>query len=117
MRHRLFDMTDSIFSDLAPVVTAECCDGAWTVFWDEPSGGVDWERYAQAAEAVMIPAMQAQWPVWKQAKASARSVVLIKSPHGLIRGLTENGARDVVGLIRRVFPGAAVAWVPEAGAD
>lgn len=95
---------------LAPVVTAECCDGAWTVFWDEPVGGKDWEAYAQAAEAVLIPAMQARWSEWKLAKATARSVVLLKSPHGLIRGITEACARDVVALTQNLFPDAVVTW-------
>lgn len=103
-------MTRSALTDLAPVITAERCDGAWTVFWDEPEGGVDWEAYTQAAEAVLIPAMQARWPTWKLAKATARSVVLMKSPHGLIRGITEDCARDVVAVIQGVFPEARLNW-------
>ncbi len=106
-------MTTPTFPGLAPAVTAECCDGAWTVFWDEPAGGANWEAYTQAAESVLIPAMQAQWPAWKQAKATARSVVLMKSSHGLIRGITEACARDVVAVIQGVFPDAVVSWLPE----
>jgi hypothetical protein len=105
--------SETVFPGLAPVVTVECGDGAWAVFWDEPAGGVDWEAYTRAAETVLIPAMQAQWPAWKQARATARSVVLMKSPHGLIRGITEACARDVVALIQRVFPQAVVSWLPE----
>lgn len=106
-------MTASTFPGLTPVITAECCDGAWTVFWDEPAGGVDWELYARAAEAVLIPAMQARWPAWKLAKATARSVVMMKSPHGLVRGITEDCARDVLAAIQGVFPDAVVTWQPE----
>ncbi len=110
-------MTALTFPGLAPMVTAECVDGAWTVFWDEPAGGANWEAYTQAAETVLIPAMQAQWPIWKLAKATARSVVLMKSPHGLIRGITEGCARDVVAVVLGVFPGAVVTWLTEVEAD
>lgn len=106
-------ISPATFPSLAPVVTAECCDGAWAVYWDEPEGGVNWEAYAQAAEAVLIPAMQAHWPTWKLAKATARSVVLMKSPHGLIRGITEACARDVVAVVKTIFPGAVVTWLPK----
>jgi hypothetical protein len=103
----------SSHAGLTPMVTVECVDGAWSVYWDEPEGGANWEAYTQAAEAMLIPAMQAHWPTWKLAKATARSVVLMKSPHGLIRGITESCAHDVVAVVRSIFPEAVVTWMPE----
>ena len=110
-------MSSTPFPGLAPVVTVECFDGAWSVYWDEPEGATDWERYAQAAQAALVPAMEAHWPTWKMAKATARYVVLIKSPHGLIRGITESCARDVVAVTVGIFPDAVVTWVPDTADD
>lgn len=106
--------------EAAPVVTVRFrAPSTWSVQWDEPRLPGQCESYAPTARADMLPVVGAYFDAWKAARppAASNNAFFHESAYGgSVRRIDEAAARDLVEIIRAVFPHAVVTW-PKARAS
>ena len=101
------------YPGLNPIVIIKfLAPGTWSILWDEPRTLRQWEQYPQAGRADMLPAIGAYFDAWKvRAPLASRNAFFYEGVYsGSVKRVDEGTARDLVAIIRHVFPDAVVTW-------